>query len=847
MTCISKLLTIFLYLSLATNSTARSKISTRKLGHHRIHHSGKTAKDDLSTFSAQVSEVTGKSGKSYSSVESVSVENISAVEDTDAGSKSDKPVEVEYVSVEVEETATDSKSGKSYSSVESVALVEEATAESKASKLIAVSSSFEGNLAKSGKGTVAVSLESDISMSMMATDDDASLSDMSMKTEVMYTAKGKSGKSEAEYSLWTEDSMRDGKSGKTALPTEVVSDSTGSSWGGKAEKPLTDFFIKTSSTEDDSAADLAGKAGKALEIETIHIETTTITYENASEVEMIKAKSGKSEGYEYTESGSSDSQLAGKASKPSSSSLSSPSSSAAGKSSKSPSSSESESGSTDSSAISGSSSSPTAATSAVGMTPEDTGFDSGEEPDNTMLLTLAPTPAMGLKPSLQSPSTSSTKEERDSMSGAPTTATPTYLPTALIDGPDGPYVELSNGGETSVAINPFALNLHTNSVSPNMDPETIRVVTMEHLVHSFRNYASSGYVVNRLNLMLLDPEGQRRLLQEYELIFGGILYIQASSPTPTMSEIDSVVKDSFTGSRLEYYVNLLQEAGMDIDSVTFDEEVVKAHKSATGAKWRSVSVSLAGAVGGLALLATGVHVYHKKRQAMLMNDTSDIENGAFVIKLKDDAEVEEFPGLATVANTLDTLDDRSLPSYDRDDGDYPSLNSRSLDQIEQETFDPRISPLEEPPTRYISVFTVKKDVQGKSLDEIDLRSLVISYLSKMLKKFPNTYLLPYDKESQLSPITSIRNIPDELMELEHYVGNARVDEGSGKVLFNLRVESDMPVSKMKAGHRAKMPPPPPPEAAGTEEVCPPSPSESDHSTTATKEAQEAAGFEDVSI
>ena len=51
----------------------------------------------------------------------------------------------------------------------------------------------------------------------------------------------------------------------------------------------------------------------------------------------------------------------------------------------------------------------------------------------------------------------------------------------------------------------------------------------------------------------------------------------------------------------------------------------------------------------------------------------------------------------------------------------------------------------------------------------------------------------------LPAITNIRNIPDDLEELRQYVGNARLDDKMGKVLFNLRVESDEPVSKMKNG------------------------------------------------
>jgi len=116
-----------------------------------------------------------------------------------------------------------------------------------------------------------------------------------------------------------------------------------------------------------------------------------------------------------------------------------------------------------------------------------------------------------------------------------------------------------------------------------------------------------------------------------------------------------------------------------------------------------------------------------------------------------------------------------------------------------------ISPLESPviadnasqasSLRYISVFTVKKDCGGKTLDQINLRDLIIAYLSRMMKKHPNTHLLPYDKKSTLPAILNIRNIPNDI---EHYVGNAHVDDKTGKVMFNLRVEGDQPVSKMKS-------------------------------------------------
>jgi len=42
-----------------------------------------------------------------------------------------------------------------------------------------------------------------------------------------------------------------------------------------------------------------------------------------------------------------------------------------------------------------------------------------------------------------------------------------------------------------------------------------------------------------------------------------------------------------------------------------------------------------------------------------------------------------------------------------------------------------------------------------------------------------------------------RDAVDDVAVLQN-VGNARVDDKTGKVLFNLRVESDEPVSKMKS-------------------------------------------------
>lgn len=876
----SKSLIVTLWLSSTVNQFARGNIAVRQLGHH----------SDKSQQTTLISSAVGKSNKSHVADDiaqwDVKNEDASAGKLT-SGSKSSKSVEV--------------NSGYS-------------------------SEPYEYNGGKSGKGGGNLSFEQSMSMMAIA----PSSSGMSM----IYMVKGKSSKSESIHTLpsgisvtgdgghlvkASADTIMSGKAGKAiayphsspdlSMPTFDVS----MTLSGKAEKPLTDFFIKTNFNPDQIMMNLAGKASKTTEYETTHIETTTVTYENSGDVEMIKAKSSKSDGYAYAaEIGSDKGSSSSKAGKPSSSSNSTSSASDDSINSTSPIatgndfvsgatlnySSKSNKYATISPGLSASgssksakhptvsptitpglsinptvsSSNPTVSSSTLGTTINDTGFDSGERPeDSTSLLTLAPTPSMDLKSntasatsgSHSSPSSStstyfptSPKDNRHTPSSE-TPTTNTYEPTSL-DEPSS--LKPSNEAETSIAINPFALSLHTNSASPNLDPETVRAVTKEHLVHSFRNYASGGYVVKRLNLMLLDPEGERRLLSarglqsfdEYELIFGGILYFQTGTNTPSMADIDLIVKSSFTGTRLDYYVNLLQEAGMGVGAVSYDEDVVKSHdESASGRKWRTISVSLGGAVGGLALVATGIHVYYKKHRMMLKSEMCDIESGRFVIKLKDEAEVEEFPGLnicqSTVANTEnDTHDDRSVPStvQHSSDDDMPSLSSRSLDAIEQEKYDPRISPLEEPPTRYISVFTVKKDVQGKSLEEIDLRGLAISYLSKMMKKFPNTFLLPYDKESTLNPITSIRNIPDGLEDLEQYVGNARVDVGSGKVMFNLRVESDMPVSKMKGSknNHASMPPLPPvpsefvPGQLGKERM-----QETDEAYEETK------GFEDVTI
>ena len=62
-----------------------------------------------------------------------------------------------------------------------------------------------------------------------------------------------------------------------------------------------------------------------------------------------------------------------------------------------------------------------------------------------------------------------------------------------------------------------------------------------------------------------------------------------------MDEIDSIVKASFTSDRLDYCVNLLQEANMDVDSLSF---VVKSADSSNlgGGKVKALSMGLASAL-----------------------------------------------------------------------------------------------------------------------------------------------------------------------------------------------------------------------------------------------------------
>jgi len=410
------------------------------------------------------------------------------------------------------------------------------------------------------------------------------------------------------------------------------------------------------------------------------------------------------------------------------------------------------------------------------------------------------------------------------------TGTPTYFPTS--DNADK-IQELSAQNENVSALEPFGLKLYANAADPNYDEDTVTRVTMEHLVHSFR---SKDWQVGSLNLMVLEHE--RKLLHEskgnlmeasspaamrwlaqhpvFELIFGGVLHFSNGVAAPSIEEMEAIVTESFTGERLDYYVKLLQEEGVDIERVKLDDNLEpnssEGEPRSSSFNWAGLAIGMSSAIGGIGLLAFASRKYQKRRDSKLSIDDLDLlENGgdykdyAIRLQLTND-EIEAYT--PTVAETA-TQDQLSLPSLVQ--GVEEEVNFMptpcGTNSYSSNNKSSNVSPLESPQeisaqaTRYISVFTVKKDCGNKSLDQVDLRALAIAYLSRMLKKFPNTHLLPYDKNNSkgLPAITNIRNIPDDIEELQEYVGNARLDDRTGKVLFNLRVESDEPVSKMKNG------------------------------------------------
>jgi len=391
---------------------------------------------------------------------------------------------------------------------------------------------------------------------------------------------------------------------------------------------------------------------------------------------------------------------------------------------------------------------------------------------------------------------------------------PTYSPTGEPDDFKEPL--LSAQGEEMVAMEPFGLRFL--KVTSGYSDETALSVTQGHLTHSFR---TQGWDLARMSMMVLEEDRRsrdRRVLAEvdHEIILGGVLYFSKGVDVPTVEDMESIIKASFENERLEYYIDLLEEEGMYVESVELDTTLQPNGYSEGGANggdggsssfnWSGLAIGLSCSIVGLIMLVFGSRYgYNKYRLRQLNIDNlvfGDLEKGGgyrdYAIQLKKTTdEMEE----GTAAETaLDSKDQLSVPSlvqaaedmFHSTPGGSNSYSSKSSG----------VSPLESPrgtsDTRYISVFTVKKDCGGKPLNQVDLRALAIAYLSRMLKKFPNTHLLAYDKTSTLPAIKNIRTLPDDLEELQQYVGNARVDDKTGKVLFNLRVESDEPVSKMKS-------------------------------------------------
>ena len=408
---------------------------------------------------------------------------------------------------------------------------------------------------------------------------------------------------------------------------------------------------------------------------------------------------------------------------------------------------------------------------------------------------------------------------------------PTYYPTT---DPDWEEPMLSTKGEEVVALEPFGLRMKLNS-GYNEDKATL--VTQSHLTHSFR---TQDWELTRLNLMVLEEDrrhllsnnngkkssSSRMLAEEHEVIFGGVLYFNNGVNVPTVEQMEDILKVSFEGERLEYYIDLLEEEGMHVESVKLDMSLQpngyangNGGDSRSGFNWAGLTIGLSCSIVSLAILVFGSRYYTKYHRLKLDDlDFGDLEKGGndykdYAIRLQyTNDEIEN-----TIAETV-SKDQLSVPSlvqaakdmkFATTPGGTNSYSSSKSGSASGSGGSSGISPLESPQestsgkspgasrTRYISVFTVKKDCGGKPLDQVDLRALAIAYLSRMLKKFPNTHLLPYDKTSSLPAITNIRNIPDDIEELQKYVGNARVDDKTGKVLFNLRVESDEPVSKMK--------------------------------------------------
>ena len=373
------------------------------------------------------------------------------------------------------------------------------------------------------------------------------------------------------------------------------------------------------------------------------------------------------------------------------------------------------------------------------------------------------------------------------------TPSPTYSPTSL-------YVEqTSSVEETFTAMDPFGLRFVSSRQQPQFNLETVTTVTMEHLLHSFR---TKGWDADRLKLMLLDEEDERRRslrqldsFPVYELVFGGILYFKTTTEMPTKAEENDIVEQSFSGARLRYFINLLKEEGVDIASASWGH-LPSASETSAG-RSNKLTIILGSVFGSIALIiAVALLVRRRNQRSRRIEDGS--KPGSVVFRIKDEVEsmMDSHRDNSTIPSSLE--ENEGMPSR------YSYYSKQPL------IADP-VSPLDSPDdtvstnTRYVSVFTVKKDCGGKPLEEVDLRSLAVAYLSRLFKKVPDTCLLPCDKESSLPAINSVRNIPDDLQELLEYVGNPRIDENTGKVLFNLRCESNVPMSKMKNLSSQKLP------------------------------------------
>jgi hypothetical protein len=383
------------------------------------------------------------------------------------------------------------------------------------------------------------------------------------------------------------------------------------------------------------------------------------------------------------------------------------------------------------------------------------------------------------------------EKKRDADEDEDEDAMPTYSPTSLIK-------ERASVEETFTAMEPFGLRFLSSKAQPIFDLDTVTTVTMEHLLHSFR---TKGWDVNRLKLMLLDEEDEARIrglrklqgsFPVHELVFGGILYFKTTSEMPSEDEMTFITEESFTGDRLSYFVDLLQEKGMDVSSASWGHLATSSEPIQDGGKVNLVlilGVTL-GSIGLFIACLLSVRLFNKRQRRI----EAASSRPSLVFRIKDEVDMVDLNGHHHEASTIpSTIEDNAASSR------YSYYTKQALTA---EASDP-VSPLETPSdtvstsTRYVSVFTVKKDCGGKPLEQVDLRKLAVAYLSRLFKKVPHTILLPYDKDSDLPAITSIRNIPDDLQELLAYVGQPRIDEYTGKVLFNLRCESDIPMSKMK--------------------------------------------------